>query len=162
MKNRILLIGLGNILLRDDGVGARVIRWLEENCSFTPPVEVIDGGTLGLDLLPFFNKNDKVLIVDAVDSGTRAGKIVEIGNDEMPHVLQAKWSVHQIGLPDLLSVLAMANLAPSEICLIGIQPETTDIGLEVSDRIRSEWGRLIDLILTKLEGWGVRCVSQSR
>ncbi len=160
-KNKILFIGLGNILLRDDGVGVHVIRRLQEKYCLTPYVEVIDGGTMGLDLLPFFETADKVLIVDAVDFGIKPGHIGEIENDEIPNFVRSKFSVHQIGLSDLLSVLKMMDIRPSKICLIGIQPESIDAGLNMTDRISLKMDQVINMAIRKLEEWGVRCASPS-
>ncbi len=158
-KNKILLIGLGNILLRDDGVGVHVIRSLGQKYYFIPHVEVIDGGTMGLDLLPFFESADKVLIVDAADFAVEPGHISEIEDDEIPNFVQSKFSVHQIGLSDLLSALKMIDIRPSKICLIGIQPESIDVGLNMTDRISLKMDQLISMAIRKLEEWGVRCAS---
>ncbi len=158
-KNKILLIGLGNILLRDDGAGVHAIRALREKYYFTPHVAVIDGGTMGLDLLPFFESADKVLIVDAVDFGVKPGYISEIENDEIPNLVQSKFSAHQIGLSDLLSVLKMMDIRPSKICLIGIQPESIDVGLNTTDQISLKMDQLVNMAIRKLEEWGVRCAS---
>ncbi len=114
---------------------------------------------MGLDLLPFFESADKVLIVDAVDFGVKPGYISEIENDEIPNLVQSKFSAHQIGLSDLLSVLKMMDIRPSKICLIGIQPESIDVGLNTTDQISLKMDQLVNMAIRKLEEWGVRCAS---
>jgi hydrogenase maturation protease len=161
MKNEILLIGLGNILLKDDGVGVYVIRAVKEKYCFTPGVEMVDGGAMSLDLLPLFEERGKILIVDATDFGREPGHIEEIAGDDIPLVLQSKLSVHHIGLFDLLLAARLMEIKPSKICLIGIQPQSVAVGLEMTEQIRDKIEDLIDLTIKKLEEWNVRCVLQS-
>jgi len=154
MKNRILLIGLGNILLKDEGVGVHAIRILKERYHFGPSIEIIDGGTLGLDLLPFLEHCDRVLFVDAVDFGEEPGHIGEMEDGEIPSLLQARLSVHHMGLSDLLLAATWKDLKPEKICLIGIQPESLDMGLEMTPLIRGRLEKLLDRVVGKLEAWG--------
>jgi hydrogenase maturation protease len=117
MKNKIALMGLGNILLRDEGVGVHVLNAIKERYTFFPPVELIDGGTLGLDLLPFFESHEKILIVDAVDFGRKPGYVEQIEGDDIPDVLLPKLSVHHIGLSDVLFAAKLMDTKPEKICL---------------------------------------------
>jgi hydrogenase maturation protease len=158
MKDRILLIGLGNILLRDEGVGVHAIHILKERYHFSVSLEIIDGGTLGLDLLPFLETCDKVLFVDAIDFGRVPGYIGEIEDDEILPVFQTKLSVHHIGLADLLLAAKWMDLKPAKICLIGIQPESVEMGLEMTDCIMGKLEELVDRVFQKLKAWGARCV----
>ncbi len=155
--DKILVIGLGNILLRDEGVGVHVVKILKERYTFSPPVELIDGGTMGLDLLPFFEDYEKVLIVDAVDFGREPGYIEEIEDDQIPSVFLPKLSAHHIGLCDVLFAAKLMDIKPPKICLIGIQPRSLDVGLEMTERIKSTLGKLTGLILEKLKEWKVTC-----
>ncbi|HVP77162.1 MAG TPA: HyaD/HybD family hydrogenase maturation endopeptidase [Thermodesulfobacteriota bacterium] len=161
MKNNILVIGLGNILLRDEGVGVHAIRILKERYRFDPCLEIIDGGTLGLDLLPFLETGDKVLFVDAIDFGKKPGYIGEIEDDEILPAFQTKLSVHHIGLSDLLLAAKWMDLKPVKICLIGIQPESVEMGLEMTDCIIGKLTELVDWVFQKLKAWGATCALQS-
>jgi hydrogenase maturation protease len=91
---RTLVLGLGNILMRDEGVGVRVVERLLEDCEFPPEVEVLDGGTLGLGLLPWVEEADRLLVIDAVDMGLEPGSTARLEGDEVPAFLGVKISPH--------------------------------------------------------------------
>lgn len=120
-------------------------------------MEIIDGGTMGLDLLPIFEGRDKVLIIDAVDFGRDPGYIGMIENDNIPSVLNSKLSVHHINLSDVLFAAKLMDISPSEVCLIGIQPQSLDVGLDMTDEINGKIETLIELIIGKLKEWNVKC-----
>ena len=157
----ITLIGLGNILLKDEGVGVHVVNTVKERYSFSPEIEIIDGGTLGLDLLHYFEGRDKVLLVDAVDFGKEPGYIGTLDDDAIPSSLFAKLSVHHIGLSDVLFAAKLLDYTPSKIRLIGIQPQSLEVGLDVTDCIASKIKDVIRLVIESLEEWNVTCVLRS-
>ncbi|MCX8031675.1 MAG: HyaD/HybD family hydrogenase maturation endopeptidase [Thermodesulfovibrionales bacterium] len=153
------LIGLGNILLKDEGVGVHAINKIRKEYSFTPHVEIIDGGTLGLDLLPYFEKYSKILIVDAANLNESPGTIKVFNINELSKLICKKFSVHHIGLPDIITACKLLNLHHEEIKLIGIQPYSIESGLELSPLISNKINLLIDHIIQQLDNWGIRCVS---
>ncbi len=153
----IAVIGLGNILLRDEGVGVHVANAIKQRYTFTPEVEIIDGGTMGLDLLPVFEGRDRVLIIDAVDFQKEPGHIGVIENENIPSVLNSKLSVHHINLTDVIYASKLMNILPSEIFLVGIQPESLDAGLDMTDTINKKINALIEIVLERLKQWGVEC-----
>jgi hydrogenase maturation protease len=154
------LLGLGNILLKDERLGVHVVTTIKERYDYPLELEIIDGGTLGLDLLPLFEQFDRVLIVDAVNFGREPGYIGILEDDQIPAVLFAKLSVHQIGLADLLSVAKLKGVMPSKVCLIGMQPDVIDFtfGLEMSDVVNANIEKVIDLTVDKLKEWKIECV----
>jgi hydrogenase maturation protease len=154
-------MGLGNILLGDEGVGVHAVHHLRKRYHFDPPIEIVDGGTLGLDLLPFFDNSDNILFVDAVDFGKEPGYVGEIEDGSIPTALQTKLSVHHIGIPDLLLAGLWMDRKPKRICLIGIQPESLAMGLELSEPLKSKMEELVERVIAKLETWGITCVSPS-
>ncbi|HAK60399.1 MAG TPA: hydrogenase expression/formation protein [Nitrospiraceae bacterium] len=162
MEPVISVIGLGNILMMDEGVGVHVVNALRERYAFYPEVDIIDGGTSGLDLLPYIAGRDKVLIIDAVDFGKEPCSVGLIENDGIPAALQSKVSLHHLGLSDVLSVALLQDAAPKEICLIGIQPKTIDLGLDMTRGIWDNIETVIDHAIQKLQDWNVQCVLQSR
>ncbi len=151
----IAVFGIGNILLSDDGVGVHAINKLKEEYTFPPSVELIDGGTKGLDLLPLFEGRDKVLIIDAANFRKEAGTIDIVEGDRLPAFLSLKLSVHQIGLPDTLFAMRLLEITPAEMCLIGIQPESMETGTELSETIQVKLTDLADNVIQKLRSWGV-------
>ena len=160
MKNKLALIGLGNILLRDEGAGVHAVRILREEHHFTPAIEIVDGGTLGLDLLPYLEHSDRLLFVDAVDFGKEPGYIGEMEDREMTASFRGALSVHDLGLSDLLRAAAWKGLKPERICVIGIQPESVEMGLEMTPLIRGRVEELLKRVVAKLEAWGVRASGQ--
>ena len=151
---RIAVLGIGNLLLSDDGVGVHVIKKLQEEYEFPDSVELIDGGTKGLDLLPLFEGKDKILIVDAANFRKEPGTIDTVEGDKIPAFLSSKLSVHQIGLPDTLFAAKLMDIAPAEMSLIGIQPKSMETGVELSEEIKDRMEQLINKVLEKLNEWG--------
>jgi hydrogenase maturation protease len=154
----IAVFGIGNILLSDDGVGVHAVNKLITEYHFPGDVELIDGGTKGLDLLPLFENRDRVLIIDAANFNKEPGTIDTVEGDRIPSFLHTKLSVHQIGLPDMLFAAKLMEIMPSDMCLIGIQPLSMETSAEMSDLIRAKMGELIGSVLEKLKEWGVEAV----
>ncbi|KAF0145633.1 MAG: hydrogenase 1 maturation protease [Nitrospirae bacterium] len=152
---KIEVLGIGNILLRDEGVGVHAVNALKERYVFSADVDLIDGGTMGLDLLPFIEGKDKILIIDAADFGEKPGIIKTIEGKDIPAFLNTKFSVHQIGLPDMLFAANIMGITPPEICLVGIQPGDTGTGLKMSPEIKDKFQELVDIVADKLGKWGV-------
>lgn len=159
-KMQTTLLGLGSILMQDEGVGVHAIRYIREQYD-TPGVEIVDGGTSGLDLLPYIENRDRLLVVDAVNFGEEPGYLGVLRNDEVPAFFGVKASLHHLGLVDVLAAAQLLDLAPREICLIGIQPQTISLGLELSELIQGRLGGLVDRVIEELEAWGIRCRRRS-
>ncbi|MEN2986574.1 MAG: HyaD/HybD family hydrogenase maturation endopeptidase [Thermodesulfovibrionaceae bacterium] len=115
---KIGVIGVGNILLRDDGVGPKVVEQLKKNYIFEPEVEIIDGGTLGLDLLHYLEEFERLIIIDIADFGKEPGFIDVVKADDIPPYLKPKLSAHHVGIQDLLEVAKFIGVLPKEIIFI--------------------------------------------
>lgn len=151
-----LVLGVGNILLGDEGIGVHALNEIKQRYSFNPEVEIIDGGTMGLDLLPFIEGRKNLLILDAVNLGKSPGVIQVIEGNNIPKILRTKLSVHQIGLPDMLAAAEIMGIVPEELCLIGIQPETIETGIGLSESVESRMDDIISAVLKKLDEWGIK------
>ena len=116
---------------------------------------MIDGGTKGLDLLPFIEGSDRLLIIDAANFKKEPGTIDTVIGDKIPAFLSQKLSVHQIGLPDMLFAAKLMSISPPEMCLIGIQPKTMETSTEMSEEIKARFDDLYAKVLNKLREWGV-------
>jgi hydrogenase maturation protease len=161
MQPQITLIGLGNLLLRDEGAGIHAVRAVEALCKVHVGLEIVDGGTAALDLLPYIEGRDRVLIVDAVNFREAPGYIGVLENEAIPALFGAKGSLHHLGLMDVLAAAQLLDVAPREICLIGIQPHIIEVGLELSELLQAKLPLLLASILAKLQDWGlpVPCAS---
>ncbi|MDW7998810.1 MAG: HyaD/HybD family hydrogenase maturation endopeptidase [Thermodesulfovibrio sp.] len=152
------VIGVGNILMQDEGVGPKVVEILKNSYRFEPEIEIIDGGTLGLDLLPYIEKYKKLIIVDVVDFGKEPGFIKILKGEEIPPYLKTKLSVHHVGVQDLLEVARLMGVMPEELVLVGIQPQSIDLGLDLTSTLAGKLNLLIEKILVILKSWGIKCV----
>jgi hydrogenase maturation protease len=155
LEIKVTLIGLGNLLLRDEGIGIHAIRAVEAGCQADPGLEIVDGATAGLDLIPYIEGRDRVLFVDAVNFRKEPGYIGVLENQEIPAMFTYKDSLHHLGLVDLLAAAQLLDVAPREICLIGIQPHIIETGLELSELLQAKLPLLVACIRAKLQDWGL-------
>ena len=151
----VLVLGIGNLVMSDDGIGVRVVQQLAERYRFPAGVTVLDGGTLGLDLLPQLEGVARLLVVDAVETGRTPGTLVRLAGEDVPIVLETKVSPHQMGLKDLLAVAMLQGFAPQEMVLWGVQPERIEMSLELSPVVAAQLDPLVEKVLAELAGWGV-------
>lgn len=151
----IAIVGIGNLLMRDEGVGIHALRRLREEFSFSDGPEFIDGGTMGLDLLPFIEGRDLVVLIDAVDFRREPGEVRSISNRDIPRYLTGKLSVHQIALPDLLATLLLIDNPPSDVVLVGMQPADIGVGLELSPAVSAGMDALLGEVVSVIRARGV-------
>jgi hydrogenase maturation protease len=148
------VLGLGNILLSDEGAGIKAIEELSRRFDVPDSVEIIDGGTMGLELLPYFENRSHVLIVDAVKTGKTPGTIVRI--DDPPAYFNTKTSPHQIGLSDVMGVAAILGHLPPHIVLFGIEPKRLSTDLDLSRDVAQNIHRLADMVAAELKAIGLK------
>ncbi|HYS43384.1 MAG TPA: HyaD/HybD family hydrogenase maturation endopeptidase [Geobacteraceae bacterium] len=151
-----LVLGIGNLIMSDDGIGVRVVQLLAERYRYPAGVTILDGGTLGLDLLPRLEGVERLLVVDAVETGQPAGTLVRMAGEEVPIVLETKVSPHQMGLKDLLAVAMLQGFAPREMVLWGVQPALIELGTDLSEAVAARLETLVGKVLVELAEWGVR------
>jgi len=154
-----LILGLGNLLLRDEGVGVHVLRRLEQALSFPPEVELLDGGTAGMDLLPHLAGRRRLLMIDAIvakpdDLDSNGLRILR--DEAIRAALTEKVSLHHLGLADLLAMAELLGDLPAQVTLIGVPPERLELGTDLSERVAGQIPRIIALVLAELARWGVR------
>ena len=153
------MLGVGNLLLSDDGVGVHAIRRLQQVALLPEEVQVVDGGTSGLDLLHYLEGVSHLVIVDATEVGQAPGTLTRLAGDEVPAYLSTKLSPHEIGLPDMLFAAKLRDLYPEEVVVWGVQPATTEVGLDLSPPVAAQVDVLVQKILEELTRWGI-AVSQ--
>ena len=154
--SKVAVIGVGNILLQDEGVGIHIVNALIKEYRFDPPIEIVDGGTTGMDLLNYFEDNEKILIIDAVNFDKEPGFIGSIENDDILTVLTTKLTMHHLGLTDVLSTMKVHDIKPEQMFLLGIQPESLELEMELSETVAARLPRMIEVILKKLNEWGIK------
>lgn len=129
-----LILGVGNILLSDEGIGVRVIEYLQK-CRLTDNIELVDGGTAGADLIDILADRETVIVVDAVRSNKPAGTILQLGLDDLKALDVNPISLHDLDIPQTLAMTKMLNCSPSKVICIGVVPEKLSPGMELSKRI---------------------------
>lgn len=154
MTARTLVLGLGNVLVGDDGLGVWVVERLRRRFVFPDSVTLLEGGTLGLDLLPRLEGVERLLLVDAVSLGRPPGALIRLEGDEVPAALDQKLSSHQIGLPDLLAAARLMGTAPPTVVLLGLGPERLEAGTAFSASVAGALPRLEARVLDELSRWG--------
>jgi hydrogenase maturation protease len=152
---RTLVLGLGNILLQDEALGVRAMEGLRQQSRLPEHVSMLDGGTLGLNLLPYLFECDQVLFLDAVNFDAKPGALIRLEGEEIPTRLAQKMSMHQIGLQDLLAALSFRGKLPGRMVLWGMQPESLDWGLELSPTVQTAMPALVAQAAQELSNWGV-------
>jgi hydrogenase maturation protease len=115
----------------------------------------LDGGTLALDLLPYVEDTDRLVVIDAVDMGAEPGTTVRIVDEEVPTFLSIKVSPHQMGLADILSATRLRDHYPEEVVLWGVQPGVIQATLELSEPVTGKMETLVDGVLADLSRWGI-------
>jgi hydrogenase maturation protease len=156
-SKRILVLGIGNILWADEGFGVRCVEALNAGWAFPPQVELMDGGTQGLYLLPYVQEAECLLVFDAVDYGDEPGTLREVVGDQVPRFMGAKkMSLHQTGFQEVLAAAEMTEKLPGELVLIGVQPEELeDYGGSLRDVVKAQMPAALDIAFAWLERWGV-------
>jgi hydrogenase maturation protease len=150
----ILILGVGNLLLADEGVGIQTIERLQMEYEIPPGVKLLDGGTMGLDLLYHLEGVRRLLLVDAVETGQKPGTLLRLEGEEVPTFFALKMSPHEVGVPDMLSAAKLTDCYPEEVVLWGVQPGSLETSLELSPAVAAQVGPLIAKITQELERWG--------
>ena len=151
----ILVLGLGNTIMTDDGFGVGVVEKLALRYHFHGPVQLISGGNLGLDLLPFLAKLGSLLIIDALDMRGEPGQIFRLEGDEVPRAFAGKLSVHQVGLQELLALAELQGHVPRNLVVWGVQPERIGMGTQLTAPVAAAVEPLLANVLEELAGWGI-------
>jgi hydrogenase maturation protease len=131
-EKRKVVLGLGNTLNRDEGLGVQALKILDAQPGDKYGFELLDGGVLGLNLLMIVEDCSHLLILDAVNAGKPAGTVIELDKDEIPLYAGVKLSQHQVTFQEVLGLANIRGKLPAHLHLIGIQPKDISVGLEIS------------------------------
>ena len=167
MTDRVLILGIGNLLWADEGFGVRCIERLNECYHFPEHVTLMDGGTQGLYLVPHVQQADCLIVFDAIDYGLPAGTLKIVRDEEVPKFMGAKrMSLHQTGFQEVLALAEFTGAYPKELLLVGVQPEELeDFGGSLRDSVRSQLEPALAIVLNFLAERGMvpvpRCPTES-
>ena len=147
---KVLILGVGNILLRDDGFGVHLIQSLEET-AFPPNVQILEAGTVSHQLIPAFRSIDYLIVIDAVEAGDAPGSIFKFSPEDMNFHSEQKISLHQISLTDVLQMAELTGAKPKTV-IIAVQPKDVSTwGLELSDEVRMAMPKVKELVFDELK-----------
>ncbi|MDQ7782616.1 MAG: HyaD/HybD family hydrogenase maturation endopeptidase [Desulfomonilaceae bacterium] len=155
-SDTIIVLGVGNILLKDEGVGVKVVEELQRRYDFPDHVKVVDGGTQGLWLMATLQEARHLIVVDAVRGGGPPGTLYRLEKEDLPTGLRAKQSAHDSDLVEALNLCKLVDTGPETVVVVGIEPaDIQPFGLELTDAVASKVDELIDRVVGELKNLGV-------
>jgi hydrogenase maturation protease len=158
----VVVLGVGNRFMQDDGIGVRAVEALVEGYDFPDNVRVVDGGTGGLRCIPEFEGASNLLIIDAVSGKGPPGSIHCLAPEDLSLCEGPFLSAHEVGTAELLLIARMLGKLPS-VRILGIQPqEVREIGLELTPALREALPRIVEAVVAELEVLGVKPVRKVR
>lgn len=131
----ISVVGIGNIIMQDEGFGVRCAEYLQKITDYPDFVQIIDGGTLGMDLMPYIAGTKKLLFIDAIDVEGNVGDFYQFTGDELNAYFKNKITIHDVGVNDMLAVLKLTDNPIEEVIVMGIKPEIVSMGLDMTEKV---------------------------
>jgi len=161
---KIIVIGIGNVLLSDEGVGVRVVERIKTGYDFPPNVEVYDGGATGMmGLLPLIEDADHLIVIDAVNGAGRPGSLYRFTIDDFKLTMPKKMSAHDVGLVECLAMTEITGRSPESVVILGVKPEDIKtFGMTLSDTVEAKLDDLEKMVLGELRSLGVKPVHLHR
>jgi hydrogenase maturation protease len=150
------IVGLGNPLMGDDGFGLVALARLRDEWMLEG-VELADGGTWGMSLLPLIEDSDRLLLLDAIVAGGQPGDVVVLERDRLPIYLKRKLSPHQVDMSDVLAAAEWRGKLPAETVAIGVEPRSVEMRLELSPEMDRAIDAAVGAVVARLVHWGHRC-----
>ena len=157
----VLVLGVGNVLLADEGVGPKVIDLINASYNSHGGVEFVDGGTMGFDLLPYLDDRSHLIVIDAVNTGKGAGETVRMVLDNPASFFSTMVSPHQLGLGEVFGVAAMTDNLPPSIVAIGVEPASLETSIDLSPDVQRKVPELIQMVVDELGSLGIRLIPVS-
>jgi hydrogenase maturation protease len=156
-KGRTVVIGLGNPLMGDDGLGLVALERLRTEWQVAPEVELVDGGTWGMNLLPVIEDAARVILIDAIHVGAAPGTPVRIERARLPRYLATKISPHQVDLRDVIALAELRGTLPEDTVALGLEPERVAFGEGLSEAVRGRVEGLAARVAQELVDRGHAC-----
>lgn len=152
----VLVLGLGNPIMGDDGVGIIALERFRERFEVGDGIELMDGGTWGMNLLPYIESAGKLLLVDAIRAGLEPGADVCIDGPDLPKVLGQKLSAHQVDIVDVLTLAQVRGTLPLMTVALGVEPLLIEMRSDMTPAVEQGTERLPERMASQLREWGIR------
>lgn len=152
-----VVIGLGNPLMGDDGLGLAVLERLREEWNLPDDVELVDGGTWGMTLLPMIEDANRLVLIDAIRTGAPAGTVVALERGQLPRYLAHKLSPHQIDLKEVLALAELRGTLPAETVAVGAEPGEVVLSTTLTSMLEDAVEPVLLAVVARLAGWGHEC-----
>jgi hydrogenase maturation protease len=156
-SRRTAVVGLGNPLMADDGLGLAALERLQRDWELPEGVSLTDGGTWGMMLLPLIEEADDLLLLDAVRAGRPPGTLTELERGELPRYFAHKISPHQIDLREVLALAELRGRLPERLTVIGVEPERVEMSSMLSPVVDARVGEVVQAAVDRLAEWGCPC-----
>jgi len=151
--NRRVILGLGNVFNHDEGFGFHALEILPIHLELSPDVELVDGGVLGMNLLPLVESCSHLIVLDAIDAGLQPGEVIEWRNEQIPLFAAAKLSEHQVGFQEVLGLALFRDSLPKDLVLLGVQPDDLSFGIGLSLTVQAAMPQVIERTQGILKSW---------
>ena len=151
----VTILGVGNVILTDEGFGVRAAEDLDHHYTFPDNVQIVDGGTLGIELTQYVTGTNKLLVIDSINGGAEPGTVFRFHNDAIMEHFQDKLSAHEVGIQDVLALLTVTGHKIPEVIVIGAQPFDLEAGVGLSDGMQALLPQIVEQILKDLRDWGI-------
>ncbi|MEH7109453.1 HyaD/HybD family hydrogenase maturation endopeptidase [Bacillus sp. JJ1764] len=152
-ENKITILGIGNTLFSDEGVGIYVLPLLEEAFKNNENIEIIEGLTDGIKLLGPVEDAENLIIIDAINAGKPGGTIIKLEGDEIPAYFGIKMSIHQLGFQEVLMAAKMRERYPKRIAMLGMQPTSLQLGIGLTETNQANLDELANAVIKQVQNW---------
>jgi len=151
-NKRTLILGIGNLILKDEGIGVHVVRTLEEK-KLPPEVDLVDGGTATMDLLSIIYESERIIVIDALKAGSKPGTIYRCLPEDLMETSDRPLSLHQLGLLDVLGMSRQLG-GNAAVVIIGVEPKEISWGLELTEELKAAVPKVVKAVEKELRGLG--------
>ena len=149
-----LVLGIGNLLLSDEGAGCRCVEELERRYTLPPEVRCVDGGTAGFELLPLVEDAQVLIIIDALKDGRQPGTVILVEDEAVPRLMLTRTSPHQIGISEVLATAQLTGKVPERLLLFGIEPKSLEVAMGLSPEVEQGLEKALDAVVSSLRCLG--------
>ncbi|MEH7500503.1 HyaD/HybD family hydrogenase maturation endopeptidase [Neobacillus drentensis] len=153
IDQKITILGIGNTLFSDEGVGIHLLPLLEDALKDYENIEIIEGLTDGMKLLGPVEDAENLIIIDAINAGKEPGTIITLVGDEIPAYFGIKMSIHQLGFQEVLLAAKLRERFPKQIVMFGMQPTSLQMGIELTETNQKKLGCLAETVIEQVKSW---------